>query len=68
MINAQVCTNPNTSCLPKNEAVNQGGGVGGNRVGGEGGRKEGILKLLVNLSLKFERSFGDLLHINLQKM
>ena len=35
---------------------------------GEGGRREGILKLLVKVSLKFERSFGDLLHINPQKM
>ena len=34
----------------------------------EGGRREGILKLLVKVSLKFERSFGDLLHINPQKM
>ena len=51
---------PNTSCLPKNEVVNHGGG--------RGGRREGILKLLVKVSLKFERSFGDLLHINPQKM
>ena len=35
---------------------------------GEGGRREDILKLLVKVSLKFERSFGDLLHINPQKM
>ena len=35
---------------------------------GERGRREGILKLLVKVSLKFERSFGDLLHINPQKM
>ena len=32
------------------------------------GRREGILKLLVKVSLKFERSFGDLLHINPKKM
>ena len=31
-------------------------------------KREGILKLLVKVWLKFERSFGDLLHINLQKM
>ena len=35
---------------------------------GEGGRREGMLKLLVNVSLKFERSSGNLLHINPQKM
>ena len=34
----------------------------------KGGRREGILKLLVKVSLKFGRSFGDLLHINPQKM
>ena len=34
----------------------------------EGGRREGILKLLIKVSLKFERSFGNLLHINPQKM
>ena len=33
-----------------------------------GGRREGTLKLLVKVSLKFERSFGDLLRINPQKM
>ena len=33
----------------------------------KGGRREGILKLLVKVSLKFERSFGDLLYINPQK-
>ena len=48
---------PNTFRLPKNGAVNQ-----------EGGRREGILKLLVKVWLKFERSFGDLLHINPQKV
>ena len=36
--------------------------------GGEGGRREDILNLLVKVSLKLERSFGDLLHINPQKM
>ena len=35
---------------------------------GEGGRREGILKFLVKVSLKFERSFGDLLHIYPQKI
>ena len=34
----------------------------------EAGKREGILKLLVKISLKFERSFGDLFHINPQKM
>ena len=32
-----------------------------------GGRREGTLKLLVKVSLKFERSFGDLLRVNPQK-
>ena len=48
---------PNTFCLPKNEAVNQGGG-----------RREGILKLLGKVWSKVERSYSDLLHINPQKM
>ena len=32
------------------------------------GRREGILKLLVKVWLKIERSFGDLIHVNPQKM
>ena len=48
---------PNIFHLPKIEAVNQGGG-----------RRESIIKLLVKVWLKFQRSFGDLLHINPQKM
>ena len=35
---------------------------------GKGGRGEGIPKLLVKVSLKFERSFGYLLPINPEKM
>ena len=35
---------------------------------GKGGRRESILKLLVKVLLKFERSFGYLLHMNPQKM
>ena len=58
MIYAQICTNPNTSCLQKMRLS----------IRGEGGRREGILKLLVKVSLKFERSFGNLLHINSKKM
>ena len=34
----------------------------------EGRSREGTLKLLVKVWLKFERSFGDLLHTNKQKM
>ena len=58
MIYAQICTNPNSSCLQKMRLS----------IRGERGRREGILKLLVKVSLKLERSFGNLLHINPQKM
>ena len=58
MIHAQIRTNPNTSYLQKMRLP----------IRGEGRRTEGILKLLVKVSLKFERSFWDLLHINPQKM
>ena len=34
----------------------------------DGRSREGILKMLVKVWLKFERSFGDLLHTNKQKM
>ena len=55
MIQAYICTSPNTFRLPKIEAVNQGGG-----------RREDILKLLLKVWLNFVRSFRDLLHTNPQ--
>ena len=58
MIYAQIYTKPNTTCLQKMRLS----------IRGEGERREGILKLLVKVSLKFERFLGDLLHINPQKM
>ena len=58
IIYAQIWTNPNTSCLQKMRLS----------IKGDGGRREDVLKLLVKVSLKFERSFVDLLHINPQKM
>ena len=58
MIYAQICTNQKTPCLQKMRLS----------IRGKGGRREGILKKLVIVSLKFGRSFGNLLHINPQKM
>ena len=58
MIYDQIRTNLNTFCLQKMRLS----------IRGEGERREGILKLLVKISLRFERPFGDLLHINPQKI
>ena len=57
MIYAQICTNHHTYCLQKMRLS----------IRRERGRRDGILKLRVKVSLKFGRSFGDLLHINPQK-
>ena len=58
MIYAQICTNLNAFCLQKMRLS----------IMGEGEGREGLLKLLVKISLRFERPFGDFLHINPQKM